>query len=121
MNKAELKRQVKDLYEVLNKLIKYSPKTVEFVVKVATVSEKVQSGLENKSNIREIKKRRLTDNFIKDLYPFDIHEALNIEIKDARKKLENFDFTTKEKNIILNTFSGNIKYFLKEYNGGMRN
>lgn len=35
--------------------------------------------------------------------------------KEANKKLKNFDFTVKEKNIIMDKFKGNAKTFLFEY------
>ncbi len=75
----------------------------------------VERKIEGREGVREIKKRRLTNEFIKTLETFDVHEALEIDIKEARKKLKNFDFTTKEKNIITNKFRGDIPSFLKEF------
>lgn len=42
-------------------------------------------------------------------------------MKEAKKKIKNFDFTTKEKNIILKEFSGEAKSFLDRYNGEVIN
>ncbi len=121
MDKRELKHQVKDLYNELNKHIDYSPKLVEFVLKMTKLNKEIRFKLDNKASLREIKRRKLTNEYIKKFNSFDIHEALNIEIKEAKKKIKNFDFTTKEKNIILNRFSGGAKNFLDRYNGEVIN
>ena len=107
MDKKELKRQIKDLNEVLIEYAEHSPSIVEFALKIVTVEKNIE--------------RKLTDQYIKRFNTFDIHEALNIDIKEARKKLKNFDFTIKEKNIILDTFYGGAESFLKEYNGEVIN
>lgn len=119
MNKKELKKQVKDLYEALNfeiENVKEGDKFVRTIINIAKKSPIIKYKLEASSGIREIKRRRLTNEYIKRFDSFDIHEALNIEIKEAKKKLKKFDFTVKEKNIILNQFSGVAPSFLKEYN-----
>ncbi|SCI53557.1 Uncharacterised protein [uncultured Clostridium sp.] len=121
MNKKELKHQVKDLYNELNECIEHSPRIVEFVLSMAKVSNKIERELNNGIYMREIKRRKLTNDFIKELIPYDIHEALDIEIKEARKKLKNFDFTIKEKNIILDTFKGGAERFLNRYDGEVIN
>jgi len=121
MNKTELKYQVKDLYNELNECIEHSPNIVKFVLKMAKISEHIESSLDNGINAREIKRKKLIDEFIKTHKPFDIHEALNIDIKEARKKLRYFDFTTKEKNIILNRFKGGAKSFLNSYRKEIKN
>ena len=121
MDKKELKRQIKDLNKVLIEHIEHSTSVVEFVLKMVTISKNIEGALDNEKYKREIKRRKLTNDFIKARRPFDIHEALNIDIKEARKKLKNFDFTIKEKNIILDTFYGGAESFLKEYNGEVIN
>lgn len=121
MDKKELKRQIKDLNEVLIEYAEHSPSIVEFALKIVTVEKNIERKLNNRKYKREIKRRKLTNDFIKARRPFDIHEALNIDIKEARKKLKNFDFTIKEKNIILDTFCGEAESFLKEYNGEVIN
>ena len=124
MNKKELKKQVKDLYEVLNYAIEKingEDKFVRMIINIAKKSSTIKYKLEAKEGIREIKRRKLTNEYIKRFNSFDIHEALNIEIKEAKKKIKNFDFTTKEKNIILNRFSGEAKSFLDRYNGEVIN
>lgn len=121
MDKKELKRQIKDLNEVLIEYAEHSPSIVEFVLKMVTISKNIERKLNNRKYKREIKRRKLTNDFIKARRPLDIHEALNIDIKEARKKLKNFDFTIKEKNIILDTFCGEAESFLKEYNGEVIN
>lgn len=121
MNKKELKHQVKDLYNELNECIDHSPRIVEFVLKVAKASKTIECELNNGIYMREIKRRKLTNDFIKTCNHFDIHEALNIDIKEARKKLKNFDFTIKEKNIILDTFKGGAERFLNRYDGEVIN
>ena len=121
MDKKELKRQIKDLNEVLIQYAEHSPSIVEFVLKIVTVNKSIERGLDNRKYKREIKKRKLTDQYIKTFNSFDIHEALNINIKEARKKLKNFDFTIKEKNIILDTFNGGAERFLKRYDGEVIN
>ena len=121
MDKKELKRQIKDLNEVLIEYAEHSPSIVEFALKIVTVEKNIERALDNEKCKREIKRRKLTNDFIKARRPFDIHEALNIDIKEARKKLKNFDFTIKEKNIILDTFYGGAESFLKEYNGEVIN
>ena len=121
MNKKELKHQVKDLYEELIECIDHSPSLVECILKIAKSSKYIKSKLNNRRHMREIKRRKLTNEFIKTHRPFDIHEALNIDIKEARKKFENFDFTIKEKNIILDTFKGGAEIFLNRYDGEVSN
>lgn len=117
MNKKELKHQVKDLYNELNECIDHSPSVVEFILKIAKSSKIIRESLNSKANAREIKRRKLTNEYIKRFNSFDIHEALEINMKKANEKLKNFDFTTKEKNIILNSFCGGAESFLKEYSG----
>lgn len=124
MNKKELKKQVKDLYEALNFYIDNvndSSKYIEFIIKISKTSSIVKDYLEAREGMREIKRRKLTNEYIKRFGSFSIHEALNIEIKEARKKIKNFDFTIKEKNIILKTFNGGAKDFLDRYNGEVIN
>ena len=117
MDKKELKRQIKDLNKILIEYVEHSPSVVEFALKMVTISKNIERALDNEKCKREIKRRKLTNDFIKARRPFDIHEALNIDIKEARKKLKKFDFTIKEKNIILDAFCGGAESFLKEYNG----
>lgn len=121
MNKTELKHQVKDLYNELNECIDHSPSIVKFVLNMAKISNTIERSLNNKANAREIKRRKLINEYIKTFNNFDIHEALEIDMKEARKKIKNFDFTTKEKNIILNRFCGGAERFLKEYSGEVSN
>lgn len=124
MNKKELKKQIKDLYEALNyeiENVKEGDKIVRMIIGFAKISPIIKHKLEAKEGIREIKRRKLTNEYIKRFNSFDIHEALNIEIKEAKKKIKNFDFTTKEKNIILKEFSGEAKSFLDRYNGEVIN
>ncbi len=124
MNKKELKKQIKDLYEALNyeiENVKEGDKIVRMIIGFSKISPIIKYKLEAKEGIREIKRRKLTNEYIKRFDSFDIHEALNIEIKEAKKKIKNFDFTTKEKNIILNRFSGVAKDFLDRYNGEVIN
>lgn len=124
MNKKELRNQVKDLYEVLNYALENmtgADKFIETIIKLTKINPVLKYKLEAKEGIREIKRRKLTNEYIKKFNSFDIHEALNIEIKEAKKKIKNFDFTTKEKNIILKEFSGGAKDFLDIYNGEVIN
>lgn len=124
MNKKELKKQVKDLYEALNfeiENVTEGDKFARTIINIAKKSPIIKYKLEAKEGIREIKRRKLTNEYIKIFDSFDIHEALNIEIKEAKKKIKNFDFTTKEKNIILKEFSGEAKSFLDRYNGEVIN
>lgn len=112
MNKTELKHQIKDLYNVLNECVEHSPSIVKFVIKMAMASKYIEIKLNARAHMREIKRNKLTNDFIKKHKPFDIHEALNIDIKEAREKLKNFDFTAQEKNIILNKFCSDAESFL---------
>lgn len=124
MNKKELRNQVKDLYEVLNYALENmtgADKSIETIIKLTKINPVLKYKLESKENIREIKKRKLTNEYIKRFNSFDIHEALDIEIEDAKKKVKNFDFTTKEKNIILEKFSGGAKNFLDRHKGEVIN
>lgn len=119
MSKKELKLQIKDLYEVLNfyiENVENSEKHINYIIQMAKLSQIIKRSLENRESIREIKKRKLTNEYIRKFNSFDIHEALNISKKEANKKIRNFDFTTKEKNIIMNTFNGCAKDFLIKQN-----
>lgn len=121
MNKTELKHQVKDLYNVLLECIEHSPNVTESILNITKRHGFIEQKIDNGIYLREIKRKKLENEFIKTHRPFDIHEALSIDIKEARKKIKNFDFTTKEKNIILNTFSGGAKTFLDRYDGEVMN
>lgn len=116
MNKKELKQQVKDLYHALNSYAEIgenSEKHIKFIIKMAKLSQMIRSDLERKEAVREIKKRKLTNKFIQTFNSFDIREALEINIKEAREKVKNNNFTTKEKNIIINEFEGCCPGFIK--------
>lgn len=115
MDKKELKHQVKDLYNVLIECIEHSPNVTEKIINITKVHSYIRHKVDSGIYLREIKRRKLTNDFIKAHRSFDIHEALNIDIKEARKKLKKLDFTIKEKNIILNSFCGGAESFLKEY------
>ena len=117
MNKKELKNQAKDLYNVLIECIEHSPNLAENVINITKIYGHIKYKIDSGIYLREIKRRKLQNEFIKTHRPFDIHEALNIDIKDARKKLKNFDFTIKEKNIILDSFKGGAESFLNRYDG----
>lgn len=121
MDKKELKHQAKDLYNVLIEYIEHSPSLAESIINITKIHSHIRHKIDSGIYLREIKRRKLTNDFIRKHKPFDIHEALNIDIKEARKKLKNFDFTIKEKNIILDTFCGGAESFLKEYNGEVIN
>lgn len=118
MDKKELKKQIKDLNEVLNKMVEYYSDDVEFALKIIKIDFNINREMERRFYTREIKRRKLTNKFIKRLCVYDVHEGLDIDMKLARKKLKNFDFTTKEKNILLENYSGGAKSFLLE-NGGV--
>lgn len=116
MTKKELNLQVKDLYEVLNfyiKNVENSEKHIEFIIKMAKLSKIIKMQLEDREAVREIKKRKLTNDFIKIFDSSEVEEALEIDIKEARRKLKNNDFTVKERNIIMNTFRGCAPGFIK--------
>ena len=121
MDKKELKHQAKDLYNVLIECIEHSPGLAESIINITKIHSHIRHRIDNGIYLREIKRRKLTNDFIKTHRPFDIHEALNIDIKEARKKLKNFDFTIKEKNIILSKFYGGAESFLKKYDGEVIN
>lgn len=121
MNKKELRQQVKDLYNGLIECIEHSPSVAEDIINITKIHSKIKFEIDNGIYLREIKRRKLTNEFIKTHRPFDIHEALNIDIKEARKKLKNFDFTIKEKNIILDSFKGEAENFLNRYDGEVIN
>lgn len=118
MNNVELKHQIKDLNKVLNRYIdnvENGEKHIEYIITVAKLSPIIKTYLDNMESVRNIKKRKLVNEFIKTLSPFDIHEALDIEVKAVREKIKKNDFSLKEKNIILNTFAGSVSIFLNEY------
>lgn len=116
MTKKELKQQVKDLYNALTSYIetsKNSEKHIKFIIKIAKLSKIIKNDLESREAIREIKKRKLTNKFIQTFDSFDIQEALEINIQEAMEKVKNNNFTTKEKNIIINEFRGCCPGFIK--------
>lgn len=118
MNERELKQQVKDLCSALNFCIESmsgADEYISLIIKFAKIEPNTKFKLESIEGVREIKKRKLTNEYIKRFDSFDIQEALNISIKEAKKKIKNFDFTVKEKNIILNNFKGGSQIFLREY------
>lgn len=121
MDKKELKHQAKDLYNVLIECIEHSPDLAKSIINRTKVNSHIRNRVDSGIYMREIKRRKLTNDFIKSHEAFDIHEALNIDIKEARRKLKKFDFTTNEKNIILNTFKGGAESFLNRYDGEVIN
>ena len=129
MTKKELKAKVRDLYEVLNCFIdtyqndEYVVNYINHILIVSKINHVVERKIECREAVREIQKRKLKNEYIKTLEAFDVHEALGIDIKEARKKLKNFDFTTKEKNMIINKFKGGVSEFLKNFtsNTGVSN
>ena len=114
-NLKELELQIKDLNEVLLECLNHSPNVPESLIKIVKSNNGLKIMLEGREGVRELKKRRLTNKYIKTLGAFDIHEALEIDIKEARKKLKNFNFTIKEKNIIIKRFRGGVPSFLKNF------
>lgn len=115
MSRKELEYQVKDLNNILLGCIEHSPSLVESIIKLSKMHGFIKHRLNSDMYLREIKKRKLIDKYIKTFDSFDIHEALNIGTKEAKRKLINFDFTTKEKNIILENFKGGAKSFIEKY------
>lgn len=114
MNTIELKHQVKDLNNILLECIEHSPNLVESLLKLVKVHGYIKHKLNNEIYLREMKKRKLTNEYIKTFNVFDIKEALEIDKKEAKKKLKSFDFTIREKNIILNKYKSGAERFLKE-------
>ncbi|MEG2985432.1 MAG: hypothetical protein RR835_12075, partial [Peptostreptococcaceae bacterium] len=51
--------------------------------------------------------------FIQTFNSLDVEEALEIDREEARKKVKNNNFNTKEKNIIINTFKGCAPGFIR--------
>lgn len=117
MDKKELKKQIKDLNEVLNKMVEYYPDGVKFALDVIKINFTINHEMEARFCVREIKRRKLTNKFIKKFDVYDIHEGLEIDKKLAKKKLENFDFTTKEKNALLKKYRGDAISFLRKNRG----
>ncbi|WP_288222521.1 hypothetical protein [uncultured Clostridium sp.] len=118
MSKRELKQQVKDLCEVLNFCIDNmsgADKYIKTIINIAKIYPNAKWKLESMECMREIKKRKLTNEYIRKFDNLDIQEALKISKKEASKKIKDFDFTTKEKNIIMNTFKGCAKGFLLKH------
>lgn len=115
MNTIELKHQVKDLNSILLECIDHSPNLVESIIKLVKVHGHIKRKLNNEIYLREIKKRKLTNEYIKTFNTFDIKEALEIDKEEAKKKLKKSDFTIREKNIILNKYKGGVERFLEEY------
>lgn len=121
MSEKELEYQVKDLNNVLLECVEHSPKLVESIIKLSKMHGFIKHKLDSRACLREIKKRKLTNEYIKQFNSFDIKEALKIETKDAKRKCKDFDFTTKEKNIILNKYMGDSKSFILNRCGEVSN
>lgn len=117
MDKKELKKQIKDLNEVLNKMVEYYPNGVKFALDAVKIDFHINHEMKARICVREIKRRKLTNKFIEKFEADDIHEGLDIDIKLAKKKLENFDFTTKEKNALLKKYRGDAINFLRKNRG----
>lgn len=117
-SKKELKKQVRYLNEILLKSIEHSPEIVESAIKFTRLIWYIDEEFKSIESIQEIKKRKLVDIFIRKFDSLDIREALEIDIQEAENKLKSLNFTTKEKNIVLNKFRGDTKNFLARYNNG---
>ena len=112
MNKIELREQVDALHSVLIELIEKNPSTVKRVVNISKFSTFVKIKLENEIALRKLKAMSLEKEFVKGCCAFDIHESLNINMKEAKHKLKNFDFSTSEIDTIANRYKGSIQSFL---------
>lgn len=110
----ELEVQIKDLNEVLLDCIKISPNLPENIIEIAKSHYFLRSALENREAVREIKKRRLLNKFVQTFDSSEVEEALKIDKKEARRKVKDNDFTTRERNIIMNKFRGCAPGFIKK-------
>ena len=116
MNKVELKEQVNDLHNVLMDLVEFSPNIVKSCIKISTINPIIKVKLENQEALRRLKSMHLENEFVKSCDAFDIHEALKINIIEAKYKLKEFNFSTNEVDTIINKYKGSIGSFLEKYN-----
>lgn len=110
-----LKEQVKELYEAINTFIDSCPADVKTIIESAKLTTVVGRYLRNYDYERKLKTLNLTDEFIKELDYRDIQEKINIDKKEVKRKVREFDFTEYEKDILISGFSGCIKSFLDRH------
>lgn len=122
MKLQDLQNQIKDLDTILLDLVDTCPgKVMEAIELLKGISPTINEGMNISKSKRLLVENNLIDKYIKTLNNFDVHEALNITIKEADEKFKSFDFTREEKNKIINTFKGGIPSFLEKFNGEVRN
>lgn len=112
MDKEELRHQVNDLNEILLEIMEYNPSIVERFIMISRTNSFIRMRLESSIAFRKIKSLNMEDEFIKYCSVFDIHEALNISIIEAKYKLKYFDFSLEEKNKILKRLKCSMNSFI---------
>lgn len=122
MKTQELQNQIKDLNTTLLTLLESSPSNVLGAIELLKcMSPTINRKMRIEKSKRLLEENNLIDEYIKTLNSFDIHQALNITRKEANKKIKSFNFTTEEKNKIINAFRGVIPSFLEKFNGEVSN
>lgn len=119
MTKEEAKEKIEILSSALNWYVNYTgstklPEAIICIVKSKEIIKKDMEMQEQKYKaVKELKKLNLVDEFISTCNSFDIHEALEISKRKATYKLKNFDFSEKEKDIILKKYRGDVFCYLE--------
>ena len=114
MTQKEIKEKIEILYKALNWCAdnQLSSEIVEHLFETTKKYGNLGFYIKGLEAIEEMKKLNLVDNFINTCNSFDISEALEISKRKATYKLKNFNFTDKEKDIILNTYYRSVLVYL---------